>query len=166
MSNTDSRGRLYGTAQDRAISVFAVVLLFTGAFAVLVLVMGVIPINVMLARMVNPSAASAMWRNSMNQLALRAFVAGVACWFVLALTRRARGRLTGPGILTLGALTSGALAGAIDVGLHKLWVRQMIDAYHSSRISGNALSLGITASVAAGTTLILMARRMRKAPAA
>lgn len=166
MEHIESRGHLYHGAQQRAISVLAVVILFTVAFALLVLVMAVIPVNVMLAKMVNPSAVNAMWRNSMNQLALRAFVAGVACWFALALTRRARGRLTGPGILTLGAVTSGALAGAIDVGLHKLWVRQMIEAYHSSRLSGNAFSLGITASVAAATTLVLMARRMRKVPTA
>ena len=162
MIQTESRGHLYGTAQPRAISVSAVVLLFTIAFATLVLVMGVIPVNVMLARMVDPSAVSAMWRNSMNQLALRAFAAGVACWLALALTRRARGRLTGPGILTLGAASTGALAGAIDVGLHKLWVRQMIEAYHSSRLSGNAFSLGITAAVAAATTMILIARRMKR----
>ncbi len=136
----------------------ALIALFTLLFAAVVVAIGVIPVNRMLARMLNPSAVSAMWRNSLNQLAIRAFVAAAACWLTLMLSGRTRGRLTGQGMLRVGAAMSGALAGGIDVALHKVWVGQMIRAYHESRAYGNAFSLGLTAIVAGLVTLALIVR--------
>lgn len=165
MTTVESRGHLYGTAPRRVIGVPALIGLFTLSFAVLVLAMGIAPVNLMLARMVAPSMVTVMWRNSMNQLAVRALVAALACLAALAITGRARGPLTGSGMLAVGAITSGALAGAIDIGVHKLWVRQMIQAYHASKLYGTAFSLGMTAAVAFLLTLLLVTRRMRIATA-
>ncbi len=146
---------------EHSIGIPALIALFTLLFAAVVLAIGVIPVNRMLARMLNPSAVSAMWRNSLNQLAIRSFVAAAACWLTLVLSRRTGGRLTGRGMLRVGAAMSGALGGGIDVALHKLWVGQMIRAYHESRAYGNAFSLGITAMVAGLVTLFLIVRRTR-----
>ncbi|MDQ2890773.1 MAG: hypothetical protein M3R65_09550 [Gemmatimonadota bacterium] len=166
MSTTESRSDLYATAGRATIGIPAVIGLFAAAFAVIVFAIGMVPVNMMLAKMVNPSAVAVMWRNSMNQLVVRAAVAALGCWLALAISRRSRGRLSGKGMLALGVGTSGAFAGAADVALHKLWVRQMIQAYHHSHLAGNAVSLGITLAAAMISAGLLLSTRMRVADAA
>lgn len=158
MARTNSRGHLYGTTTRPAIRVSLVIALFALAYAVLVLAMGIVPLNNLLSKLMAPRAMPTIWRNSMIQLAERTVAAAAACWLALAVSGRIRGRLTGSGMLALGAAMSGALAGAVDVGLHRLWVGQMVVAAHRSPILGNAMSLSITAGVALLLTLLFITR--------
>jgi hypothetical protein len=168
MARTESRGHLYGTAVRPAIRVSVVIALFAIAYAVLVLAMGTIPLNMLLSKLVAPREMSVIWRNSIIQLAERTVAATAACWLGLAVSGRIRmgARLTGTGMLALGALMSGALAGAVDVGLHRLLVKQMVVAARSSPLLGNVVSLGITAAVALLLTLLLITRSTRVLTAA
>jgi hypothetical protein len=158
MVRTSSRGHLYGSAAGPVIRVSVVVALFAIAYAVLVLAIGIIPLNRLLHRLLSDSMMPGIWRNSMLRLAERTAVAAVACWAGLAMSGRVRGRLTGPGMLALGAAMSGALAGAVDVGLQHFWVAHLVRAAQSSPLLGHALSSAITASVAVLVTLLLITR--------
>ncbi len=158
MAQTNSRGHLYGTVTRPAIRVSLVIALFALAYAVLVLAVGVVPLNMMLRKLLDPSGMPRIWRTSMIRLGERTAVAAVACWLGLAVSGRIRGRLTGPGMLALGAAMSGALAGAVDVGLQRLWVTHLIRAAQASPMRGSALSSGITAVVAFVVTLLLITR--------
>src|SRR6185437_13547894 len=140
MATTDSRGHLYGSASPRVIRASIVILLFAIAYAVIVLAIGVIPLNNFLRKVLGAS----ILRNSMVRLVERTAVAGIACWVALALSGRVRGLLTGKGMLALGAVMSGALAGAVDVGLQKLWTPHLVKAAHAGLIWGAGLSCAIT----------------------
>lgn len=160
MARTESRGHLYGTAVRPAIRASVVIALFAIAYAVLVLAMSTIPLNMLLSKFIAPKEMPVIWRNSIVQLAERTVAATAACWLGLVISGRIRrgARLTGTGMLAVGALMSGALAGAVDVGLHRLWVRQMVIAAHSSPLLGNVVSLGITAGISLVLTLVLITR--------
>ncbi|HEY5088237.1 MAG TPA: hypothetical protein VII66_12835 [Gemmatimonadaceae bacterium] len=161
MAQTNSKGRLYGSATPPVIRVSLVIALFAFAFAALTLALGVVPINMLLRKVLSASTMSGIWRNSMIQLADRTIAATIACWVGLAISGRIRGRLTGSGMLALGALMSGALAGAVDVGLHRLWVRRLIDAAHASPLRGVALSCAMSAGAALVVTLLFITRSTR-----
>jgi hypothetical protein len=143
------------------IRVPVVIALFTIAYAALVLALGIIPVNLLLRRLMGAAGMPALWRSSAVQLAERTACAMLICWITLIITGRARGRLTGSGMLVLGAAMSGALAGAVDVGLHRLWVTRLVNAAHSSPLLGVAVSLAITAVVVLVVTLLLIVRSMR-----
>jgi hypothetical protein len=161
MARTESRGHLYGASGRPVIRVSTVVILFAAAYAVLVLVFGILPLNMMLRRFLTAASMPKLWRESMVQLAERTLVAAVTCWIGLAISGRGRARLTGSGMLAVGALMSGALAGALDVGLHHFGVTQLVRAAHTAPIWGGALSLGMTAIVTLVVTLLLITRSTR-----
>ncbi|HEY8312103.1 MAG TPA: hypothetical protein VIG47_16175 [Gemmatimonadaceae bacterium] len=165
MAQTDSRGHLYGTPTRPAIRVWLVVALFAVAYAALLFGIGIIPLNRFVTKLAGPSMMPGIWRNSMIQAAERTAAAAFACWIALAVSKRGRGRLTGTGMIALGVVMSGALAGAVDVGLHRLWVHQMVRAAHASPLAGSAFSLGITASVSVVITLFFITRSTRVASA-
>jgi hypothetical protein len=157
-ATTDSRGHLYGLPSPRVIRVSLVILLFTLAYAVIVLAIGVIPLNMFLHKVLGASIMPSIWRNAMIRLAERTVVAGIACWLALAISGRIRGRLTGKGMLVVGAVMSGALAGAVDVGLQKVWTPQLVKAAGSGHLWGAALSCAITGAVAMMVTLLFITR--------
>jgi hypothetical protein len=136
-------------------------MLFALAYAVLTLAFGFVPTNMLLRKMMGASIMPEIWRNSVVSLAERTAAATIACWIGLALFGRARGRLTGKGMLALGAAMSGALAGAVDVGLHKLWVDHIIHAAHTAPWRGVSLSLAITAGTSLVITLALITRSLK-----
>ena len=160
MTPAESRGHLYGAARP-VIRVSTVVILFALAYAVLVLAFEILPLNMMLRRYLSAAAMPKLWLQSMLQLSERTLVAAVACWIGLAISGRARARLTGTGMLSLGALMSGALTGALDVGLHHFGVKQLVRAAHAAPIWGGMLSFGMTAIVAFVVTLLFIARSTR-----
>ena len=129
--------------------------------AVLVLAFEILPLNMMLRRYLSAAAMPKLWLQSMLQLSERTLVAAVACWIGLAISGRARARLTGTGMLSLGALMSGALTGALDVGLHHFRVKHLVRAAHAAPIWGGMLSFGMTAIVAFVVTLLFIARSTR-----
>jgi hypothetical protein len=165
MAQTDSRGHLYGTPSRPAIRVSLAVVLFALAYAALLFGIGIVPINRFVARLVGPAMMPGIWRSSMIQAIERTAAAAFACWVGLAVSKRGRGRLTGAGMIALGVLMSGALAGALDVGLHRLWVRQMARAAYASPLAGSAFSLGLTAAVSLVITLLFITRSTRVASA-
>lgn len=158
MARFNSRGHLYASAARPAIRVSVVIALFALAYAVVTLAVGYIPLNMLLRKVMGSSAMPHIWRNSAMQLAERTAVAAVACWLGLAISGRGRGRLTGTGMLAVGAAMSGALAGALDVGAHKLWVAYLVQAAHSAAWRGHALSDAMAAVISLLVTLLLITR--------
>jgi hypothetical protein len=160
-AQSNSRGHLYGANAQPVIRVSLVIVLFTLAYAVVVFAVGVVPLNILIGKLISPNGMQRVWWNSLLRLVERTAIAAAACWLGLALTGRIRGRLTGPGMLALGATMSGALAGAVDVGLQRHWVAYLIKAAQASPARGTALSSAITAAVSLLVTLLLITRSTR-----
>lgn len=148
------------------IRVSLVILLFTIAYAVSVFAIGVVPLNMLFRKLLGAGLMPAIWRNSLIRLLERTVVAGIACWLALALSRRLRGRLTGKGMLAVGSVMSGALAGALDVGLQKLWTHYLVKAAQAGLIWGVVLSCAITGAIAIVVTLLFITRSTRLVPSA
>lgn len=157
-SPTNSQESLYASAPQTATRVSVVIALFALAYAVVTLAIGIIPLNMLLRKVMGAGIMPEIWRNSALQLVERTALATLACWCALALSGRIRGRLTGKGMIALGAAMSGALAGAVDVGAHKLWVSQLIQQAHAAPWRGHVLSGVITVAVSALVTLLLITR--------
>lgn len=158
MATSDSRGHLYGSASPRAIRVSVVILLFTFAYAAAVLAIGVVPLNMLFRKLLGAGIMPGIWRNSLLRLGERTIVAGFACWLGLAISGRIRGRLTGRGMLAVGAAMSGALAGAVDVGMQKLLVSYLVKAARAGLAWGVVFSCVVTAVVAIAITLLFITR--------
>jgi hypothetical protein len=165
MARTDSRGHLYSSASPRMIRVSLVILLFSVAYAVIVFAIGVLPLNMLFRKLLGAGIMPAIWRNAMIRLAERTAVAAIACWVALMISGRLRGRLTGKGMLALGCVMSGALAGALDVGLQKLWTSYLVKAAQAGLAWGVVLSCAITAAVAIVVTLLFITRSTKLVPA-
>lgn len=146
------------SASRTATRVSVVIALFALAYAVVTLAIGIIPLNMLLRKVMGAAIMSEVWRNSAVQLVERTVLATLACWCALALSGRVRGRLTGNGMIALGAAMSGALAGALDVGAHKLWVSQLIQQAHTASWRGHVLSAVMTIVVSLLVTLLLITR--------
>lgn len=140
------------------IRVSVVIGLFALAYAVITLAIGFFPINHLLRKVMGSGIMPGIWRNSMVQLTERTAVATLACWIGLAISGRVRGRLTGSGMLALGAAMSGALAAAVDVGVHKFWVRHLIRAAQSGPWLAFAVSAAMTLVISVLVTLLLITR--------
>lgn len=164
MARSDSRGHLYGAASPRVIRVSLVILLFAVAYAVIVLAIGVIPLNMLFRKLLGAAIMPSIWRNSLLRLVERTAVAALACSLALAISGRLRGRLTGKGMLALGAAMSGALAGAVDVGLQRLGVSYLVKAAQSGAAWGVVASCLVTAAVAITVTLLLITRSTQPLP--
>lgn len=158
MNKDDSRGHLYSSGTRKSIRVSATVAFFALAYAVISFAVGFVPINLMLRRMMGSGIMSYIWFNSALQLAERTAVAALACWLALKTSGRGRGRLTGRGMLAVGAAMSGALAGALDVGAHKLLVSQLIQAARTARWRGHLLSDIMTIVISVAITLLFITR--------
>lgn len=158
MARFNSRGHLYTSAARPVIRVSLVIALFALAYALVTLAIGFIPINMLLRKVMGSSIMPSIWRSSAVQLAERTAVAALACWIGLAISGRTRGRLTGRGMLAVGAAMSGALAGALDVGAHKLWVSHLIQAAHTAPWRGHVLSDAMTVVISALVTLLFITR--------
>ncbi|MEO7102014.1 MAG: hypothetical protein ABI311_01645 [Gemmatimonadaceae bacterium] len=158
MNKDDSRGHLYSSGARKAIRVSATVGIFALAYAVVAFAIGFIPINLMLRRMMGSAIMLSIWVNSAVQLAERTAVAALACWLALLVSGRGRGRLTGRGMLAVGAAMSGALAGALDAGAHKLLVSHLIRAARIAQWRGHLLSDTMTFVVSVAITLLFITR--------
>ncbi|MEO7042767.1 MAG: hypothetical protein ABI035_10940 [Gemmatimonadaceae bacterium] len=158
MNKDDSRGHLYSSGTRKTIRVSATVALFALAYAVISFAVGFIPINLFLRRMMGPGIMTYLWVNSAVQLAERTAVAALGCWAALLASGRGRGQLTGRGMLALGAAMSGALAGALDVGAHKLLVSQLIQAARAALWRGHLLSDVMTIIISGAITLLFITR--------
>lgn len=145
-------------APRTATRVSVVIALFALAYAVATLAIGIVPLNMLLRKLMGSAIMPEIWRNSAVQLAERTALATLACWCGLALSERIRGRLAGKGMIALGAAMSGALAGAVDVGAHKLWVSQLVQQAQAARWRGHALSAVMTVVVSLLVTLLLITR--------
>jgi hypothetical protein len=145
------------------VRVWIVIALFALAYAVTTLAIGIAPLNMLLRKVMGAGVMPAIWKNSMFQLAERTAIATLACWIGLAVSGRVRGRLTGKGMISLGAAMSGALAGALDVGAHKLWVTRLFQAAHSAAWRGHMLSAAMTVAVSLLVTLLLITRSTKVA---
>jgi hypothetical protein len=142
--------------------------LFTIAYAVVVLVVGIVPVNLMLRHFMRAGMPH-IWRVSVVRLVVRSVVSGVACYALLRATGRARGTLastTPGGMMTIGALMSGALAGALDVGAHRLAVWPLIHLAHRSSAASELASALITALVTIAVAAALLVRHTRTVAAA
>ena len=145
------------------LSVASTVALFAIAFAVVDLALGVIPVNLMLRRFMATTMPQ-VWLVSMIRLGIRALLSAIACAGTLRIAGRAGGPLastTPKGIMSIGAITSGALAGALDVGMHRLLVWQMIHLAQRSRIASELGSALLTVASVAVVASILLVRRTR-----
>jgi hypothetical protein len=145
------------------LSVARTVALFALAFAVVDLALGVVPVNLMLRRFMG-AAMPQVWLVSAIRLAIRAVISATACAVTLRVTGRAGGRLASTmpkGIMSIGAITSGALAGALDVGVHRMLVWPMIHLAQRSRAASELGSALLTAAGVALVASILLVRRTR-----
>jgi len=158
MNKDDSRGHLYSSGARKAIRVSATIAVFALAYAIVTVAMGFIPTNLMLRRMMGSAIMRGVWVNSAVQLAERTVVAALACWLALLVSGRGRGRLTGRGMLAVGVAMSGALAGALDVGAHKLFVSHLIHAAQTAPWRGHLLSDSMTLVISAAITLLFITR--------
>lgn len=145
------------------LSVGRTVIVFAFAFAMVDLAIGVVPVNLMLRHFMAGQMPS-VWLVSVMRLVFRMLVSAAAC----AVTLRAAGRVGGPltsttprGIMSLGAITSGAVAGAIDVGVHRLLVWPMIHLAQRSSIAAEIISALLTAVVAGAIVVIMLVPRTR-----
>ena len=136
------------------------VALFALVYAVAVLCIGIAPVNLML-RTFRGVIMGQIWLTSLTRLALQAVVAALACWVVLALAGRTRARLTGRGSLVLGAVASGALAGALDVVAHRLLVLGLGAAARPAPAAAESASLALTALSAGIIALLFLVRGTR-----
>lgn len=150
------------------LSVARTVAIFAIAFAVVDLALGIVPVNLLLRHFMR-DAMPHVWLVSVARLAVRCVISAVACASVLRASGRTGGLLTTTaqrGAMSIGAVTSGALAGALDVGAHRLLVRQLIQlAQHSSIASelGSALLTLASAAVIAAILLVPRTRIVRTA---
>lgn len=148
----------------RSASATTVVVLFAIAYALAVLCIGILPVNLMVARFAGVALWS-VWLSSLRNLLLRTLAAGVACWIALRVTGRAtaplRARSTRGGMLVIGALASGALAGVLDVVAHRLFVRALVGAARVSPLASVAVSLCLAALSAGIIALLCVVRGTR-----
>ena len=147
-----------GRPRRPLIRVWLLITLFAAGYAALVLALGIVPLNLLLRRVLGADAMPGVWRDSLLRLCERTAVAAATCWVCLALTGRARGLLTGKGLLVVGAAISGALAGAADAGLQRIWVGQLVRAARVSPMLGIAASTTITIVITIVVTLALIIR--------
>lgn len=159
-------GAAIRTGPRTATRVSVVIALFALAYAVVTLAMGIVPTNVLLRKVLGAAIMPTVWRNSLLQLLERTAIATATCWCTLAISKRASGRLTGKGMIAVGAAMSGALAGAVDVGVHKLWVANLIQQAHTAPWRGHLLSGVMTVAVSLLVTVLLIVRSTRAVPTA
>lgn len=152
------------TAQTpRALSVARTVAIFAIAYAVVDLVLGIIPVNLMLRHFM-AGVMTRVWLISISRLALRTLVSAIACGVTLRISKRTGGLLvssTARGVMSIGAITAGAIAGALDVGVHRLLVWQLIHFAQKSMIASEMCSALITFVAAGAITAILIVPRTR-----
>lgn len=151
------------TRAPSTLSIARTVVLFAIAYAVVDLVLGVVPVNIVLRRYMGDTMPH-VWLVSFARLVLRAILSGAAC----AATLRATGRTGGPltttaprGIMSIGAITSGAVAGVLDVGAHRLLVWQLIHLAQRSNVASEVGSAFLTFAAAAIIAAILLVPRTR-----
>lgn len=139
------------------------VALFTIAYAAVVLAVGIVPVNLMLRHFMRPMMPH-IWGVSMVRLVVRSLVSGATCYALLGATGRARGALTSTtpgGMMTIGAVMSGGLAGALDIVAHRGAVWPLIHLAHRSMVASELASALITALATAAVAGALLIRRTR-----
>lgn len=147
------------------LTVARTVAIFAAAYAIVDLVLGVVPVNLMLRHFMG-AAMPRVWLVSAIRLAVRTLVCAVGCAATLRVTGRSGGRLTSTaarGIMSIGAITSGAIAGALDVGAHRLLVWQLIHLAQRSSVASELGSALLTLAAAAVIAAILLVPRTRVA---
>lgn len=145
------------------LSVGRTIALFAVAFAAADLTIGVVPVNLMLRHFMAGQMPS-VWLVSLERLAFRMLVSAAGCAVTLRAAGRVGGSLTSTtsrGIMSLGAITSGAVAGAVDVGLHRLFVWPMIHLAQRSSAASEIASALLTGAVAAAIAAIMLVPRTR-----
>lgn len=147
-------------ATGPTISVARLTILFAVAYAAVVLVVGVLPVNLMLAQFVE-GGARVLWTHSVLRLALQTFIAWIACYGTLRATGRTGGRLQGRGLLVIGSLLSGALAGAVEVALRPRMLHALHIARASSPFAAEALAALLTVVSVAIVVLLVVVRSTR-----
>lgn len=151
------------TRSPSTLSVARTVAIFAIAYAVVDLVLGVVPVNLMLRHFMS-AVMPRVWLVSVVRLALRTLECAVGCAATLHLTRRAGGPLTSTarrGIMSIGAITSGAIAGALEVGVHRLLVWPLIHLAQRSTAASELASALLTLAAVAIVAVILLVPRTR-----
>lgn len=153
------------TRAPAALSVTQTVAIFALAYAVVDLVLGIVPVNLMLRHFMAGHMGN-VWLVSIVRLAIRTLVSAVGCAVTLRATGRAGGPLTSTapgGVMSIGAITAGAIASALDVSVHRLLVWPFIHLAQRSTVASELGSALLTLVAAAVITAILIVPRTRVA---
>lgn len=132
------------------------VALFAVAFFAAGVVIGLAPVNHMLARYI-PDRVGAIWSLSLLSLIGRTAAAAIAASLALELTLRAR-RFATTGYVRVGIAIFGALAGALDVIVHRALISQLIEVHSRTHGLAVVLDVAISAVVAFVVALLISYR--------
>lgn len=155
-----------GTTATRAASTLSVartIAIFAVAYAVVDFALAVLPVNLMLRHFMGATMPR-VWMVSVIRLVLGTIMSAVGCGIALRLSGRTGGRLTSTsarGIMSIGAITAGAIAGALDVGVHRLLVWRLIHLAQRTQPGAEIAAALLTIAAAAIITAILIVPRTR-----
>ena len=145
------------------LSVARTIAIFAVAYAVVDFALGVLPVNLML-RQFMAATMPRVWLVSIARLVLGMIMGAAGCGVALRVSGRTGGRLastTARGIMSIGAITAGAIAGALDVGVHRLLVWRLIHLAQRTQLGAELAAALLTIAGAAIVTAILMVPRTR-----
>ena len=151
------------TRAPSTLSVARTIVIFAVAYAVVDVALGVLPVNLMLRRFMGATMPR-VWLVSLVRLVLGMIMGAAGCGLALRVSGRTGGRLTSTtarGIMSIGAITAGAIAGALDVGVHRLLVWRMIHLAQRTQLGAELVSALLTVAGAAIVTAILIVPRTR-----
>lgn len=160
---TPSSTSATATRSASTLSVARTVAIFAVAYAVVDFALGVLPINLMLRHFMGATMPR-VWLVSLIRLVLGSIVSAIGCGVTLRVTGRTGGRLTSTrarGIMSIGAITAGAITGALDVALHRLLVWRLIHLAQRTQPGAEIAAALLTIAVAGIVTAILIVPRTR-----
>lgn len=145
------------------LSVARTIAIFAVAYAVVDFALGVLPVNLMLRHFMGDTMPR-VWLVSLIRLVLGTLMGAVGCGVALRVGGRTGGRLTSTtarGIMSIGAVTAGAIAAALDVGMHRLLVWRLIHLAQRTQLGAELVAALLTIVAAAVVTAILIVPRTR-----
>ena len=145
------------------LSVARTIAIFAVAYAVVDFALGVLPVNLMLRQFMGDTMPR-VWLVSIARLVFGMIMGAAGCGVALRVSGRTGGRLTSTtarGIMSIGAITAGAIAGALDVGVHRLLVWRLIHLAQRTQLGAELAAALLTIAGAAIVTAILIVPRTR-----
>src|SRR3569833_2752519 len=162
-STSTTATRAPSTRATSTLSVARTIAIFAVAYAVVDFALGVHPVNLMLRHFMGDTMPR-VWLVSLIRLVIGTSVSAIGCGVTLRVTGRTGGRLTSTrarGIMSIGAITAGAITGALDVGVHRLLVWRLIHLAQRTQPGAEIMAALLTIAAATNNTAILIVPRTR-----